>query len=216
MYLASLVDELLESKKEKLIGRNTFSDIIKILNRTFCRKLPFKFSFVIEKNLKKDEYAISGLYDIDSDIKYIIFSFCGKSKYLDLRNWIDFKFTVSQVCQHESIHQCQWQRRDPDSYKRLEVDFRDLTNSLKMEQRYLSDPDEIDAYGHDLAMEIKRYYSKEPPSNVIKKINKVKKLNTYSYYKKTFSNDIAKWKKIRVKLLKKTTQWLPYVTVYNA
>lgn len=213
MYLASLIDEILESKKEKLIGKNSFKTLCATLNRSFCKKAPFKFSYNTQKYLKKNEYCLSGLYDIDQDIKYIIFTFSSKAKYLDLQFWNEFKFQVSQVCQHESIHQCQWQNRDPDSYKRLEVDFRDLGNSKKQDQRYLSDPDEIDAYGHDLAMEIKHYYFNKPPENVIKNIHRVKKLGTYNYYKRTFSNDREKWVKIRTKLLRKTTGWLPYVTI---
>jgi len=215
MYLASLIDEILESKKDKLQGRITFKDVCTTLNRSFCKKAPFKFSYNKQKNIKKDEYCISGLYDIDQDIKYVIFSFSSRSKYIDIRKWNEFKFNVSQVCQHETVHQCQWQNRDPDSYKSLEVDFRDLGNNKKQDQRYLSDPDEIDAYGHDLAMEIKHYYSNKAPEKIIKNIHRLKKLGTYYYYKRTFCNDREKWKTIRTKLLKKVMKWLPHVTVYN-
>lgn len=212
MYLAGLIDSVLESKKSKLVGRSSYFYICSVLNSAFRNKEPFKFKYELFSNYKKDDYSISGIYDMDEDIKYIILNFSKncKSLTIDSDSWKDFKFSVSQVCQHESIHQCQWSKVIDPSLKVSsgKLDFR--MEQDEDEKEYLSDPDEIDAYAHDIAMEIKFYYPKKDPYKVLSNLSKHKKVWSYNYYKKTFKGE--EWNTIKCHLYKKIYKWFPYVT----
>lgn len=214
MYLAGLINDVLESKKDKLIGRSSYFYITSVLNRAFSRKEPFKFRYETFEDYSREDYSVSGMYDMDEDVKYIILNFPKSCKTFTLKpeKWKEFKFAVSQVCQHEAIHQCQWSMvSDPSLRDRQKekLDFRIEQDDEDMD--YLADPDEIDAYAHDIAMEIKFFYPKKDPYKVLQNINKHKKLWSYNYYKKTFKGE--DWEEIRHHLFKKTYKWIPYVNV---
>jgi hypothetical protein len=212
MYLSPVIDGVLESKKSKLLGRNTHYYVTSVLNRAFKTVEPFKFRYETYDDYGKDDYSVSGLYDMDTNIKYIILNLPRSCKYLTLdeKRWKEFKFAVSQVCQHESIHQCQWSfRHDSDPHKEP-LEFRTKNDEPVDEvQLYLSDPDEIEAYAHDIAMEIRFYYPKHNPYEVLQKVGKKKKIWSYDYYKKTFKGE--DWSYIKKHLLKKTYRWLSQV-----
>lgn len=212
MYLAPIIDEVLESKKSKLLGRNTHYYVTSVLNRAFQKVEPFKFRYETYEDYGKDDYSVSGLYDMDTDIRYIILNFPKNLKYfaLEEKRWSEFKFAVSQVCQHESIHKCQWSFRTGYEMENEPLEFRNKSDEPVEElQLYLSDPDEIEAYAHDIAMEIKFYYPKNNPYDVLKAVGKKRKLWSYSYYKKTFKDE--DWGIIKKLLLKKTYRWLSHV-----
>lgn len=211
MYLAKTIDQVLESKKDKLIGRSSPFYICGVLNRAFKKVEPFKFKFETYEDYGNEDYSISGIYDMEEDKKYVILNFPKSVKTFNItpKMWHDFKFSVSQVCQHESIHQCQWSFRDSTDCDKETLDFRIREDSISEDQEYLSDVDEIDAYGHDIAMEIKHFYPKKDPYKVLANINSHRKIWSYKYYKKTFKNE--DWSGIKNHLLKKTYKWLPYV-----
>lgn len=215
MYLAGIINDVLESKKDKLIGKSTPFYICNVLNRAFKKIEPFKFKFESYTDYSKDDYSVSGIYDMDDDVKYIILNFSKhKTFFLKPEKWNEFKFAISQVCQHEAIHQCQWSMVTDPSIRSIEkdkLDFRNMEGPISEEQEYLADPDEIDAYGHDIAMEIKYFYPKKDPYFVLNNINKHRKIWSYNYYKKIFKNE--DWSEIRHRLLKKTYKWMPYVNV---
>ena len=213
MHLAPAIDQVLEDKKSKLLGRPTYYQIAGTLTRSYKKaNIPFKFRFETFDDYGPDDLSVSGLYDMEEDIKYIILNFPKEQKHYKItnENWRDFKFAVSQVCQHETIHELQWQNRELDG-EPCEIDFRNLTGSITEEKEYLSDIDEIDAYGHDIAMEIKFCYPKKDPYEILRTIDTRKKLWSYNYYKKIYKGD--DWSKIKKRLLKKTFQWMPHVTV---
>ena len=213
MYLAPAIDQVLEDKKSKLLGRPTYYQIAGTLTRGYKKaSIPFKFRFETFADYGPDDISVSGLYDMEEDIKYIILNFPKEQKHYSItnENWREFKFAVSQVCQHETIHELQWQNRETDG-EPCTIDFRNLTGSIAEEKEYLADIDEIDAYGHDIAMEIRFCYPKKDPYEILRTIDKRKKLWSYNYYKKIYKGD--DWSRIKKRLLKKTFQWMPYVTV---
>lgn len=208
MYLSKEIDVALEERKHKYVGVNGYYKIIYNLNRSLGSK-DLKFKHEVFNDLEKDTYSISGLYDMMKDTRYVILNFSDKSLDLDLPeyHWKDFKFYLSQVIQHESIHQKQWQYRD-DVEDQVKLDFRNLSGTKEEERDYLSDLDEIDAYGHDIAMEIKHFYPRRDPYEVLKNINKTRKLSSFNYYRRNFRG--CDWSMIKNKLLLKTYKWIPY------
>ena len=213
MYLAPAIDQVLEGKKSKLLGRLTYYQIAGTLTRGYKKaEIPFKFRFETFDDYGPADISVSGLYDMVEDIKYVVLNFPKQQKHYSVsnENWRDFKFAVSQVCQHETIHELQWQNRDTGG-EPCTLDFRNLTGSISEDKEYLADIDEIDAYGHDIAMEIKYSYPNKDPYEILKTIDSRRKVWSYIYYKKTFKGD--DWSNIKNRLLKKTYQWMPHVTV---
>lgn len=207
MYLAKEIDQALEKSKPKLLGTNSYKSITYNLNKSFGKK-DLKFRYETFDNFEENDFSVSGLYDMHTDVRYIVFNFASTTNKITLEDWRVFKFETSQAIQHESIHQLQWQHRDPgdDSWK---LEFRLMQEADDDDPEYLSDVDEIDAYSHDIAMEIKFYYPQRDPYEVFRNINKCRKLASYNYYKKTFRN--CDWLDIKKRLLTKTYRWLRYV-----
>jgi hypothetical protein len=75
----------------------------------------------------------------------------------------------------------------------------------------LSNPDEIDAYSHDIAMEILYFYGESQKYKIIRNISRKKEVESYRMYENTFKN--SNWESIRKKLIKKTYLWLNYVNI---
>lgn len=209
MYLASVINETLESRKSKLLGRSSYQYITRILNRAFNKVDPYRFKYELCPGYKKGDFTVSGLYDMNKDVRYVILNFPKRCQYfyVDDQNWNNFKFAISQVCQHESIHQIQWQKRDVDYTDLKPLEFRSEDNLDLEDRKYLSDVDEVDAYAHDIAMEIRYFYPDKDPKKILSNIDHYKKLWSYFYYKDTFRN--TDWSNIKNRLLKKTYQWLP-------
>ena len=213
MYLAPVIDRILESKKSKLIGRSSYFYITSLLNRAFSKVEPFKFRYETYNDYGREDFSVSGLFDMETSTRHIILNFPKSCKYFKMDNarWNEFKFAVSQVCQHEAIHKDQWMHRTYVSTEYEEPDFRNLVTNVGEDKDYLSDIDEIDAYGHDIAMEIRYSYPKKDPYEILRTISSRKKIWSYSYYKKTFKGD--DWEHIKKRLLKKTFLWLPHVKI---
>jgi hypothetical protein len=212
MFLAPVIDQTLESTKSKLLGRPSYSQITGVLNRAFKKTEPFKFRYETYLDYGEHDFSVSGLYDMEKNVKYVIVNFPREHSNFTIseKNWSELKFAISQVCQHESIHQNQWQFRELDGLP-VALDFRNLSGDISEEKEYLAEIDEIDAYGHDIAMEIKYCYPNKDPYHILRTISGRKKLWSYNYYKKIFKGD--DWSDIKKRLLKKTFLWLPYVTV---
>jgi len=210
MYLAPNIDNVFAENKHKFLGNLTHDTIIRRLGKAFNFPKDLKFKMERYSDLESNEFTISGLYDMTQDKKYVIINVSkdSNSLFFDEPTYEQFKFLVSQTIQHEAIHQDQWQHRDyiDDVVK---LDFRNVYGTLSEEREYLSDIDEIDAYAHDIAMEIKFYYPFKDPYEVLRNINRSRKIPSYKYYKRTFGK--CDWQKIKKQLLNKTYKWMAYV-----
>lgn len=210
MYLASSINSALEHNKSKLLGWNPYSSLTTKLQQSFRQK-DLKFIYERYDFIDKDDFSVSGLYDMSDRRRYVILN-VSKSCFdfrLSKERWSEFKFLISQVIQHETLHKLQWQYRECG--EDVQLDFRNMIGTKDQEMEYLADLDEIDAYGHDIAMEIKYFYPKRDPYEVLNNISKCRKIWSYSYYKKTFKG--SNWSGVKHRLLKKAYLWLPHVTV---
>ena len=129
------------------------------------------------------------------------------------RRWRNFRFLLSSVLQHELIHQQQYQRRPAEIKETcLYYDVKAGEKSDKEYMDYLAELDEIDAYAHDIAMEIKEFYPTVDPYEVLATIDQRDSLWSWCHYRDTF-RDSEDWSLVHNRLLKKTYLWLPHVTV---
>ena len=129
------------------------------------------------------------------------------------RRWRNFRFLLSSVLQHELIHQEQYRCRPAHSKETcLYYDVKAGEKSDKEYMDYLSELDEIDAYAHDIAMEIKELYPTVNPYEVLATIDQRDSLWSWNHYRDTFK-DTEDWSVVHNRLLKKTYLWLPHVIV---
>lgn len=210
MYLAPAIEDILDSNKQKFIGGVEYYTLARRLSKAFGFQKDLKFKIETFDDIGKDEFTISGLFDMTTNTKYIILNFSKEHSQIKLSDYdfTTFKFLMSQCIQHETIHQNQWQYRDCDEDP-VKLDFRNMIGTINEEREYLSDIDEIDAYAHDIAMEIKFHYPNQNPYHVLKRIDKVRKLQSYNYYRNTFKK--CSWFKIKRHLLLKIFKWIPHV-----
>jgi hypothetical protein len=112
-------------------------------------------------------------------------------------------FILFQTICHEMIHKYQYQHRDgEDVVWYYEMDDRSL--ELSEHQMYFAEVDEIDTYGHDIALELCYYYP-ETAFDVMKNIteeDEFKEITSWHIYTEAFAGQ--GWSDIRKRLLKKS------------
>jgi hypothetical protein len=218
MIDAPEINRILEEQKEQILFSKTNRNFLKILKDSF-KEFSCDFKLIRKDQLLDDEYAVSGLYRPETDKVIIIFHINKKRKIVDINEeeWVDFKFLLSQTLQHELIHRFQYSKRDEEYDVTEEIDYRYFDEISEDEEiDYLKDSDEIEAYSHDIAMEILFHYKKHNPHDVLKRIEKTRKVWSYRYYRSIFKKHNAKeWNVIKKKLLKKAYTWLPHTKVYR-
>jgi len=201
MYLSSKILRILDSNKQKFIGTQSPSKLKNDLQQIFkCFNL-----FVSMRKLKLDEnfgYILGASYDSDIDeIGIDIFLENDNFQFsLSEKEWKLFRFKMSQIIQHELIHREQYKKKNVEGFY-----------SVSNARSYLSNPDEIDAYSHDIAMEILYFYGESQKYKIIRNISRKKEVESYIMYENTFKN--SNWESIRKKLIKKTYLWLNYVNI---
>lgn len=212
MHQAMEINAGIDSVRHKLLGYPSAFYVAHCMNRAF-RGQNMRFNHMHDRNIQRLDYAITGQYDMSADMRYITFivNHCQDNIEIAEHNWAEFRFLLSQVIQHESIHRYQYSFRDCSNYQ-VQVDFRPWNMSSNEEQEYLCDMDEIEAYAHDIAMEISYHYPKRNARTVLRNIDRTRKLWSYNYYRRTFRGHAA-WPRIKTQLLRKTYKWLPYIVI---
>jgi hypothetical protein len=115
---------------------------------------------------------------------------------------------LSQILQHEFIHESQFAFRPDQAERKVKVFHSDKLSKKRLtEIEYLREWCEIEAYAHDIAMEINYYYSHIRPSTVIKHIDSHRKLYSYRFYKRVFKG--TDWTRLKKSLLRKIWRWIP-------
>ena len=214
MELGPQINQRLAQWKTKLIGRHRHEDLIKMLQSCLS---PFgvKVKKQYDANLDWQSIAVSGLFDSQIQRRnitlFLYFSWGSEWFRISEKNWKDLRFQLSQCVQHELIHRRQASyRQHLDNDYALYYDVK-ASNSLdKQTMDYLAEFDEIEAYAHDIAMEIREFYPRTNPYQVLRTINRRKRIWSWTYYQRSFKNS-EDWGDVRRRLLKKTYQWLSHI-----
>lgn len=218
MYYAKTLYKNLEIHfGPEIIGEKlSYKDISKKLNETFSVD-NIKIKVHKDKSCnKKESYSISGFYDPDNE-KYPInvtlhFPSDKKEFYFTQENYNEFIFALSQTIQHELIHHSQYCFQEFDSDKMVKVsNIENLSKTKKKKIDYLREWSEIEAYAHDIAMELNYFYPNKDINYLLKNIDDLDKLSTYKFYHETFEG--TDWKSVKKKLFKKIVRWMPYAYV---
>ena len=215
MYLAPKIDKALERVKPAMLGAIHKNELIDTLTSTL-RNFGTTISSDNLNIVKQRQYSVAGAFDMHTKHKpiEICISLNKHQKTLKIeseRQWSIFKFNIAMTLQHELVHKSQWQHRDASS-STVTYDFRALTEKART-QLYLSHIDEIDAYAHDIALQIKYFYPNKDPYAVLSNISRYTKLEDYNYYANTFRN--YDWYHIKKLLLKRVYGWIPHTIAFR-
>lgn len=220
MYLASKIHKELKLyfPADEIIGTEIpYGQISKKLNK-ILRPMGAKIRVNRDKEMKvkrgstKQPYTFSGYFDTERRKNAIVlnvhFTPSRNSFKFSKINYNGFVFMLSQILQHEFIHESQFQFRPEQAERKVKVYHSDKISKKRLQQiEYLREWCEIEAYAHDIAMEINYYYGDLNPSTVIKHIDRHKKLYSYKFYKSAFKG--TDWTKLKKSLLRKIWRWIP-------
>lgn len=220
MYLASKIHKELKKyfPADEIIGTEIpYGQITKRLNK-FLRPMGAKIRVKRDREMRvkrgsvKQPYNFSGYFDTERRKNAIVLNVHftpSRNVFKFTRaNYNGFVFMLSQVIQHEFIHQSQFAFRPEQAERKVKVYHSDKISKKRLNQiEYLREWCEIEAYAHDIAMEINQYYGTLNPSTVIKHIDKRRKLYSYMLYKRAFKG--TDWTRLKKSLLRKIWRWIP-------
>ena len=214
MELGPQIEQRLLRWKTKLMGRHRHEDLIKMVQS--CLN-PFGVKIKKQHDLSLDwqSIAVSGLFDSQIQRRnitlFLYFSWGSEWFRITEKNWPELRFQLSQCLQHELIHRRQASyRQHLDNEYALYYDVKSSNSLDKQTMDYLAELDEIEAYAHDIAMEIREFYPNTDPYKVLRTVGRRKKLWSWIYYQRSFKHS-EDWGDVRRRLLKKTYQWLPHI-----
>ena len=216
MYMAPKINAKLKRLRPTLTGSVPLEIV---LSEVETALKPFGVRVIIDHDdsLARPDFCCSGSYDYTrrkQPIEVIMHFNRGIRTYkFTKKAWSEFSFLLSQVVQHELIHKHQFSHREGLEHDMcLYYDIKAGEKSDKEYMDYLAELDEIDAYAHDIALEIRQYYPNLDPYQVLSTINQRRKLWSWNHYSDAFAG-VEDWSDVKNRLLKKTYLWLPHVTV---
>lgn len=165
------------------------------------------------KRSTQQPFMFSGYFDTEKEKDAIVLTLHrapNKTTHkFTKKNYDCFIFVFSQILQHEKIHESQFFFRPEQAEKKIKVYHSDKISKKRKEQiEYLREWCEVEAYAHDIAMEINTYYKDKNPEYVLRHIDKHNRyLNSYKVYTKAFKG--TDWDRLRKSLLRKIWRWLP-------
>ena len=217
MHQAKKINRRIDALKDEFCG---VVGLEKVQELTEQALKPWGVNVIIEpdSSIRNGALSFGGLYDFNKKrrpIDIIIYYPANRETHnFTKKAWSAFRFSLSQVLQHELIHKYQysWRHEFEDGGATFYYDVKGTEKSDKDHMDYLAELDEIDAYAHDIAMEILQHYPRHNPYDILSTLNKRRYIWSYNYYKRAFKHS-TDWSEVRNRLLKKTYQWLPHVVV---
>jgi hypothetical protein len=201
------IDQILLKNKGLLLGTHNIEDFRKLIKKMF-RKYRVKVNIIpVFQDMGVNLLTFGGGYDEEKDtidLDFFVTDSKDDTVVLPECYWSEFSFKVSQLLKHELIHRQQAYSRDRIFESRKYKVEKDASG----DREYLSDSDEIDAYSHDIAMEIIKYYKNNDKNKVFSKMSQMTYLESFILYKNAFKN--SNWNRIYKKLVKKTYKWVEY------
>ena len=219
MYLAPRINRRIAAMRDVLRGSVPLETVLDLV-QSALKPFGIRVYLMPDDTLTRPDFTCGGLYDFQKKRQPIdiMLHFHEGNRCFNFtkRNWTKFSFLLSQVVQHELIHKCQYSHRQEieNGGATLYYDIKAGEKSDKEHMDYLAELDEIEAYAHDIALEILHHYPTMDPYAVLSSINRRRRLWSWNYYRDAFKYS-EDWSDVRHRLLKKTYQWLPIVIEYQ-
>jgi hypothetical protein len=184
--------------RAKLIPSKAWKDLDRYRNDSvglsnYAKKWRTRIEWLPEKSkakFYKSRVAVGGEYDPDERqcIIQIHTDHFDKFHFTD-KTWELFKYKFLQVLMHELIHFMQYDRRY-DEWSYYVLPHKKVGNLSKdTERRYLSEPDEVQAYAHCIFLDYKMFKPNVPVDVLLSRSNTYNDSKTLRYILKTFDYD---------------------------
>lgn len=216
MIDARSINRRLLKYSDRFAGFQTPDEIGSILQEVF-RPWGVKVLVDTTPDIDIHDFSIGGLFDaerIRQPIEILLYFNSDLKRFFWTEEKHDqFIFLASQILQHELVHKSQFQKRPADVHHlSFYYDIPARNDSLQEEQDYMAELDEIDAYAHDIALEILRHYPDKDPYRILATLPRRRLCFSWNLYKKAFRN-CDDWSQVKHRLYSKIYKWLPYVTL---
>lgn len=215
MYLAPRINRRIAALRSELRGSVPLETVLELV-QTALKPFGIRVYCIPDDTLTRPDFICSGTYDFNKKRQPIdiVLHFNQGNRCFNFttQSWRRFSFLLSQVVQHELIHKCQYSHRQAieNGGSTLYYDIKAGEKSDKEHMDYLAEFDEIEAYAHDIALEILHHYPDTDPYDVLRNINRRRRLWSWNFYRAAFKYS-EDWSDVRHRLLKKTYLWLPIV-----
>lgn len=139
-----LVEEI-DQVKNEIVNRFLHPNkMAKIFEKRLGKKYNTIFSAYKTPKLDPDDMTVNAYFDhyASKKIEIVLVYSSEVKKGLEIHedSWENLAFRIYQAYQHELIHKKQWKKKKNK-------------NKKERERNYFTDPDEIDAHAHDIALE---------------------------------------------------------------
>lgn len=215
MRLAEKVNRQLRKyfPPQELLGREvSYSEISKRLNKAL--RCVAARGRVVKSTIISDNEKVRPLFDIIGsavDEKIVVTVLVSPVRDYYVFTWARYRhflFTLSAAIQHELIHRDQSASYKQIIYRRIPVQHSRRIRPARVEDiDYYREWREVDAYAHDIAMEINYYYAGVDTMRVMRHIESYRKLSHFRRYITAFHG--TEWSLVRKTLIKKIIKWLP-------
>lgn len=202
MLLAKRISKRLEKLQDQLTGLKVISykELRDIINETVK---PFDATAkLIKEDMPHNDIGIGGCFEAHKSrcpITIEIYVSKHRNK-VTLSNFLirETLFAIFQSLSHESIHKFQYRNRSNTPA----IWFLTLDDEQPMteHQTYLAEIDEIDAYGHDIAIELVHRY----PKSYMDQLRNAHMMTPISWLMYLDAFKGTEWTDIKHRLLKKT------------
>jgi len=156
--------EEIDQVKNKIVNRFLHPNkMAKIFEKQLGKKYNTIFSAYKTPKLNPDDMTVNAYFDPDASKKIeIVLVYSSEIKRglkIHEGGWEHLAFRIYQAYQHELIHKKQWKKNKKKKGR---------------ERNYFTDPDEIDAHAHDIALEfLFNGFTVEEAVNNLKKYKRV-------------------------------------------
>jgi len=170
------IHQVCKSYKGKVVEQVfPVNDLIDLVGRFIARKFRVNVLHTSALEVDQNDINISAYYDADLDEQgrvsielVLITNPVDEYLIIDTETWDVFINRLADSLAHELIHMRQSRARDFQSVEPRRKHIYNLDEAVQ----YLADPDEIDAYAHNIAVELKEH------TNPIQSLQNVQTLST--------------------------------------
>jgi hypothetical protein len=161
-----VIVKAMEPARSKIVGKSIKpQNIIKVVEKTIGKKFGLRTTLEYAAGLDSGELSANAYYDQEDEIEgdppvHIEFLFSSKDKKgidIDGAGFDELSTQVAKVVVHELLHKSQADARKFVKTKPFKVRAAFSPQQAK-NQEYLGNSDEIDAYGHNIAVELLKNY----------------------------------------------------------
>jgi hypothetical protein len=209
MFMASKINKRVASLYHDLSSRSEIGhDELQQVVQKAVKPLGVRV-VICKDELPKRAFAIGGYYEVGRVRQPICLELFVSNRAESIRiskKWLsNTMFVLFQTLNHEWLHRQQYKHRGDDSVVWI-IELDDFAE-MDEQQSYLAELDEIDAYAHDIALELAFYH----PDTCMDELRTMQspKISSWSLYTEAFEG--TSWCEIHNRLLKKVYKHLSQI-----